>query len=436
MDWSRITTDIALLSLIPIGVMFAISAFASPLGSLSLPCVTMMTSFIYFYFMPAAVLVRGDDGFFGMFIGDLTWVHTATLLYTLGAIAAFAWHWRTLNANPALPYAWDRKLNRPVYLALWIIAIMGVFVQFAQGWLNITGSESYRVAEDFGHLAFLTQSSNLLIPLTIVLLIRERFGWRSLLMLTAVLFALLQAGFRFRVLILAASAVTAYTLQRGIKLGMLTGFLGVSTGIPLFVVLGSIRRYGLGIDLTALNAETVDAASRDFAGEFGVVYAFDYISAHPLPPLSHFEPWLVGIARLVPSALWPDKPQAHYLQHIAAGATDPNAQMAGIAAPQHAEILLQMGWWGLLPLAFLYFSAAGWLVKRFAYRGQDVRLAGCALIPFFFGYYMQSRGYFFQILSDGLFMLAPLFLLNIGMKRGSAFARARQPHYAAMEPRW
>jgi hypothetical protein len=422
MDWSRISTDIALLSLVPICAMFVISALASPLGALSLPCITTMTSFIYFYFMPAAVLTRGDDGFFGMFIGDLTWAHTATLLYTLGAITAFAWHWRTLNANPAPLYAWDRKLNRPVYLGLWTIAIAGVLVQFAQGRLNLTGSEDYRIAEDPGQMAFLTQSYSLLVPLTVVLLVRERFGWRSLLMLAAVLFAFLQAGFRYRILILAASAVTAFTLQRGIRVGMLTGFLGVSAGLPLFVALGAIRHYGQGVDLSGFNAESFDAVSKDFGGEFGVVYAFDYVSAHPLPPLSPFEPWLVGIARLVPSFLWPDKPLAHYLRYMAAGGVDPNAEAAGIAAPQHAEILLQMGWWGLLPLAFLYFSAAGWLVKRFAYRSQDVRLAGCSLIPFFFGYYMQSRGYFFQILSDGLFMLAPLFLLNIGMKRGSAFA--------------
>jgi hypothetical protein len=84
-----------------------------------------------------------------------------------------------------------------------------------------------------------------------------------------------------------------------------------------------------------------------------------------------------------------------------------------------------MGWWGLLPLAFIYFLIAGWLVKRAAYRGGDARLAACALIPPFFGYYMQTRGYFFQIFADCLFMVGPLFLMNLGMPR--IIRQARRP---------
>ncbi len=423
MDFSRIDTAIGLISLAAIAATFLISAFASPLGALSLPCITMLTSLIYFYLMPVVALARGDEGFFGMYIGDLTWAHTAVLLYALGAAAAFAARRRVLNADPALSYPWDRGLNKRVFQALWLVAIAGNFALWAQGKLNITADAGYRLnQEGMSQLAFLTQSTNLLVPLTLVLLIRQRFNWWSLLVLAVVLFVFLQAGFRSRIMILLTATAATFALQRRIKIGILKGALGFAIALPLVIVLGTVRRYGEGIDISALNKENLEAASGSFAGEFSLVYVLDYLTAHPLPPPSPFEPWLVAIARVVPSFLWPDKPVAAYLSHFIAGAAAPGAETAGIAAPQQAEILLQMGWWGLFPLAFLYFSIAGWLVKRFAYRGLDVRLAGCTLIPPFFGFYMQTRGYFFQILADGLFMLAPLFLLNIGMKRRSAFA--------------
>jgi hypothetical protein len=270
-------------------------------------------------------------------------------------------------------------------------------------------------------LALLTQALNLVIPLIVVLLIRERFRWRSLLILAAVLAVFLQAGFRYRIVILLAAAASAYALQRSTKIGILTGLAGSYLALPVVVGLGAIRRYGQGIDLSAWSGDRAEAMAASFGGEFNIVYVLDYISSHPLPPLSPFEPWLVAIARLVPSFLWPDKPAAQYTQNFIAGAAQPGAESAGIAAPQQAEILVQMGWWGLVPIAFVYFCVAGWLIKRLAHRGREVRLAGCALIPSYFGFYMQTRGYFFQILADGLFILGPLFLLNLSMRRGSAF---------------
>jgi hypothetical protein len=250
------------------------------------------------------------------------------------------------------------------------------------------------------------------VPLTLILLIRERFSLRSLAALVLVLGVFLQAGFRFRILMLLTGAAGAFALQRGFKIGILRGAVGFALGLLLVNVIGAVRRYGQGIDLSGLTSERFDSMTRSFGGEFSVVYAFDYITANPLPPPNWVEPWVVGVARLVPSFLWPDKPVAEYLTRVSAGAAVPGADKAGIAAPQHVEILFQFGWWGLLPMAFCYFWIAGWLVRRVAFTGRELRLAGCALIPFFFGYYMQTRGYFFQVLADGLFILGPLFILS------------------------
>jgi hypothetical protein len=144
MDLSRIDTAIGLLSLVPICIMYVTSAYASPLGALSLPCLTMLTSFIYFYMMPAVALASGDEGLFGMYIGDLSWTHTAVLLYALGAIAAFATYWRVLAANPACSYPWDRQFNFPVFLMLWGIAGAGITAQWWLGKLNIAAEEDYK----------------------------------------------------------------------------------------------------------------------------------------------------------------------------------------------------------------------------------------------------------------------------------------------------
>jgi hypothetical protein len=420
MDLSRIDTAIGLLGLFPIVAMFAMSAVRSPLGAVSLPCLTMMTSFAYFHLMPVAALAGGDQGFFGMYISDMLWMHFAVLLYNLGAVGAFIAHWRVLNANPEPAYPWDRPVNSKVYLALWGLAIAGVAAQAATGRLNIAGDDAYQMADDVTSFALLTQAYNLMVSLTLILLIRERFSLRSLAALALVLGVFLQAGFRFRILMLLTGAAGAFALQRGFKIGILRGAVGFALGLLLVNVIGAVRRYGQGIDLSGLTSERFDSMTGSFGGEFGIVYAFDYIASNPLPPPNWIEPWVVAVARLVPSFLWPDKPVAEYLTRLSAGATVPGADNAGIAPPQHVEILLQFGWWGLLPIAFCYFWIAGWLVKRVAFTGRDLRLAGCTLIPFFFGYYMQTRGYFFQVLADGLFILGPLFVLSARSRRQRA----------------
>jgi hypothetical protein len=317
-----------------------------------------------------------------------------------------------LNAKPESAYPWDRPINNRVYLALWGLAIVGIAVQAATGRLNIASDEAYQMADDVSSFAFLTLAYTLLVPLTLIMLIRERFSLRSFLVLALALAVLLQVGFRGTILILLAGAASAFALQRGFKIGILRGAAGFTLALLLVIVIGAVRRHGQGIDLSNLTSEHVENMAGSFAGELSVVYAFDYSTANPLPPPNWVEPWFVAVARLVPSFLWPDKPVAESMALVIAGAALPGADKAGIAAPQHVEILFQFGWWGLLPMAFCYFWIAGWLIRRVAFTGRELRLAGCTLIPFFFGYNMQTRGYFFQILTGALFTLGPLFILS------------------------
>ena len=138
----------------------------------------------------------------------------------------------------------------------------------------------------------------------------------------------------------------------------------------------------------------------------------NYTAENTLPEYITYEPWLVGIARLIPSFIWSDKPSAEYLRNFIAGTTVANADQAGVAAPQHVEMLYQFGWFGLPVLAFIYYGLACLLVGKLLKTSRETRIAGCALVPAYFGFYMQTRGYFFQVLADGLFMFGPFFLIN------------------------
>ena len=220
-----------------------------------------------------------------------------------------------------------------------------------------------------------------------------------------------------------AAAVGSYASLHGMKIGMIRGVLGCMIGLLLVNLMGAIRRYGEGIDLSRLSWENLDVMTSSFGGEFGVVYVLDYMATNPLPPPVPLDPWLVGIARLVPSFIWPEKPVAGYMTHVIDGATMAGADKAGIAAPQHVEMMLQAGWWGLLPLAFLYYWLACRLLRVAARSSFEVRLATYMLIPTFFGFYMQTRGYFFQVFVDFLFTLMPLLFLS-GRRRRVAARRA------------
>lgn len=420
MDLTRIGTEIGVLSLAPIVLMYVISAMALPLGALSLPCMTMLTSFVYFYLMPVVALASGDNGYFGMFMSDMGWTHLAVLVYALGASLAFLANWKTLRIDPVISYPSDRKFNVTIYRGLWGLALLGAAAQVALGKLNIFGLQNYVFAfDEVAKLGFLTEAFNLMVPLTLILLIREKFNLRSLVILAIVLWAFLQTGFRFRIIILLAAAVGSYASLHGMKIRMIKGVLSCIAGLLLVNVMGTIRRYGEGIDLSRLSWENFDAMTNSFGGEFGIVYVLDFMATNPLPPPAPLDPWVVAMARLVPSFIWPDKPVAVYLTHMFDGATV-GAEKSGVAASQHAEMLLQVGWWGLLPLAFLYYWLACRLLRFAARASFEVRLAGYTLIPAFFGFYMQTRGYFFQVFVDFLFTLAPLLILSGRRRRVAA----------------
>jgi hypothetical protein len=420
-----VATDIGLLSLAALFILYVMFARALPLGALSLPCMTLLTSMMYFFIMPAFALSGGYFEFLGMYLNSLEGVHVAVLLYALGGAAAWVVWFRYLRFDPAAVRVYERPMNLTVAWLLAAVATAGVLVLVALGRLQFFAADEAQpnnVGEDEG-FAFLTLSISMLIPLVLIMLLRTRFHIYGLFVLAGVFLVILTTGFRFRIIILASAVVISYMLVRRIRIRVSYVALGSCLALIVVNAIGYSRTYGRGIDLSRLDGLTWVDLLHAFGGEIGPVFALAHIVESPPPDLIYFEPWTVGIARLVPSFLWPDKPYPSYLIDYVSGFGEIYQRTAGVAAPQHAEALLQFGWFGLPVLAFLYFAFACKVVERLQWLGLEARIAGCAMAPAVFGFYMQQRGYFFQFLCEFLFMFGPLFLVHFRTKLPAVSAR-------------
>lgn len=411
MDLLSATASLATLTFLLL--VFAISVRSAPNGVLSLPAITMLTALMYFFLMPLLGITGDDTGFFGWFLDDLGPMHLVVLMYLAGATAAFIANRRLLLRNPAVRLPDDGPFQGMTFVVLWALAVAAVALLFAVGFVSFDQEDVYRFRSDVpsGYL-FLNQGYNLAVPLTLVTLLRDRFKWKSLVVLFVVVVFFLQAGSRFRILILLVAAASAYAITHRHRIGVLTGSIGAILATVLLNIIGAVRTYGRGLDLSNIENTDLTSLSLAFRGELGVVYAFSNATNNPLPPPLYFEPWLIALSRLVPTALWPDKPTATTFSYVVASAHDENVKFAGVMPPQQMEMLFQFGRVGVPLLAFLYFALAAVILRSVWKRGAEARVAAFSLIPIFFGYYMQSRGYFSQIFTDALFMFGPLFLLH------------------------
>ena len=187
--------------------------------------------------------------------------------------------------------------------------------------------------------------------------------------------------------------------------------------------IGVTRTYGAGLELRNIEGLTLIDLLFSFRGEIGSLFVLLHIAETPPPELVYFAPWTVAAARLIPTFLWPNKPYPEYLLSYSAGFPDSNATQSGVVGPHQAELLLQFGWYGLPLLAFINFIIACHTIHRLQLLGREARIADCAVVPAFFGFYMQQRGYFFQLLCEYLFTFGPLFLLHVGDRYTRPFFR-------------
>lgn len=415
MNFDVVGTTVGISTMLPMIGLFFVAARMTPQGAVSLPCVMALTSIVYFYVLPFLVLSNRDDGFFGMYLTDLQWAHYAALLYAAGAAVAFVVNVNAIAIDPAAPVETEREFDPLAYRGLWMVAVVGVIGLVVTDQLSFYNDVN--ASAPASDLLFLNQSLNLLVGLTVLLTVRNNFNLPSLAVVATVLIIFLQVGFRFRIMILLAGLMTSFASVRGFRFRTAYVIVGAALAIALGTLVGAARNYGRGLDFHHLEGSIEEALIVQLAGECGTVYVLTAIAGRPLPDLITFEPWLVALGRLVPTFLWPDKPSPDYLLQFTAGMAVAGGAQAGVAAPQHAEMLLQFGWIGLPFLSFFYFSLVAALLRGLSVAGRDARIVGYSLAPAFFGFYMQTRGYFFQMLTDGLFMFAPLFLVSHARRR-------------------
>ncbi len=422
-----------LLGLLTHILVFFYFSKALPLAALSLPCVAVLTSFLYFYFMPVVVVETGNNYLFGMELKSLEETHWVTLLYVLGVALACLLSQNRLRIVQLTQDKIQIPLNRFVIVWLWSMFLSSIVVLFLLGELNLTRNTEYQFMSTGTPLAFINLGLSIAQPMALIYLVRDNFGLRSLGVLTGILYVFSVAGFRFRVLILLCAVVIAFLIVRRIRIRVSLVLTGAIVGVALMNVMGMVRHYGAGFQFDEVGSLSVAETLTSFGGESGIVYVMQYAASNP-PEWIWFEPYVISVVRLVPSFIWPDKPTASYLSLFASYFFDQNAALsAGLAAPQQVEMLYQFGWIGVFALAFVYFTLISRLQSAVARIAYDARIAGLSLIPPFFGYYMQSRGYFYQMFLEAIFTFLPPFLVHIGMAprlSGSAnvFRRAPIPH--------
>jgi hypothetical protein len=386
-----------------------------PLHALSLPCVAVLTSFLYFYLMPVIVVMAGNNFLLGMELTSLEDAHWVTLLYVLGVTFACAVYQKRLRVIPLIADEKPLPLNRCVFLGLWGLSLVSILALFMLGQLNLTREDDLQVTTTDTPLAFLHLGLSIAVPMTVIYLVRDNFGIKSAAVLTAVLYVFSVAGFRFRIFILLAAVAIAFLVVRRIRIRVPRVLAGAVAGVGLMNLMGMVRQYGRGFQFDGLDSLSLPDLLNGFAGESGVVYITQYAASKPLEWI-WLDPWLITIARLVPSFMWRDKPTADYLMRYATYFYDRDAaNSAGLAAPQQVEMLYQFGLAGVFAIAFIYFTLIIRLQSAMGRLGRDARIAGLALIPPFFGYYMQSRGYFYQMFLEAIFMFVPPFLVHLGM---------------------
>lgn len=401
-----------LISSLILGVIFFQLAAISPQGFLSMPCLLLATCGFYFLYIPIAVLNSDNNYFMGLSIQRPIVFLASIWLYLAGALFGIKLGQRRPDTAGTCAQIFEWQLLR-LEASFWVIAVSGCVYLSAVGVLEIIqlSAQSNVEGPEF-KLLFVLQSLNLLIPLTVIAAIRRDFDRWSVALILLVFSIFLIAGFRFRLLILLFSLATAFMLLKGWKPRLsLFAPLGLLFLLSMNII-GQTRSYGAGLSFENFNAADLFTISGSFGAEAGVSLATAYIAENIPADLFYFDPWIVGLARLIPSALWPGKPSPDYLYYILGGTDQIHAESAGIAFAQPGEILLQFGYFGVPVIAALYFTAASKISSTGAKWGGVYGLALFSICPAFFGYYMISRGYFFQVLADGIFIVGPALFLG------------------------
>lgn len=229
----------------------------------------------------------------------------------------------------------------------------------------------------------------------------------------------LTSGFRIRVLLFLLPLLTLLRSLTYLRLLVVGLFLP-----PLFSVIEIVRVYGSGFDPEKLSSLTIDSVSFLPLGELGP----PVISAVILETTSafgtvFFAPFIEGFTRLLPAILVGEKGLPELQVYINTVLLPIDYEYAGVAPLVLGELYFQFGFiGGIIGGCFhglIYRFIHNHVFSR--YSGQ-FKVISIGYLSVFFGYYFFSRGYFFQVFSELIFVLFFLGICTRKIKKNTAFS--------------
>lgn len=220
-------------------------------------------------------------------------------------------------------------------------------------------------------------------------------------------------GFRYRLVLLAIPLLLLWFMARRKRPSLAVISIFAVCFIAINGLIGLTRSYGSGLNLNALEGRgTADFFDAGF-GEAEVFYASAGVikNAPSRYPFVGPAPLVATLLFPIPRTLFPDKPDATYVNDATALLYGGETFARGSVLINYAEYYLIAGWPSLIALSTLL----GWLLRRlwnwFLIRKDEPFAQVLYLLTSSYLYVVVSRGYLPQVVMLFAFTVAPLFWL-------------------------
>lgn len=229
------------------------------------------------------------------------------------------------------------------------------------------------------------------------------------------------AGFRWRLIVLSYSLLSVYHLHinRRLNLKLVLGLL-----FPLLLLMGAMeiaRSYDRGINMDRLDgvqtSELLDNSTTEAACFLASGLVIDeYLNQYKF---SNFDFLINAIASPIPRVLWQNKPDGSYLIEPIMNLYGGQNKGMGQAVLHYAEYYMAFGWYGIILIPFFM----GMILKRFwlwykANRRNDYAIILISIVNAML-YVWVSRGYFSQFVTLFVIACLPIWILYKNHKKNS-----------------
>lgn len=330
-----------------------------------------------------------------------------------------------IYSTASVPYSYIYKVGIYLFftgtlLYLSTLSANSVFSQFNPfDAVDASSSDSSDVVFQSGSFRnYFLYSLNLAIPGVVLMFssaLRQKKGYLLVLISFIVSIALfLTEGFRYRIAILMVSLLVIWLFSIKKKLPIFLIALFISLFIFVSSLIGAIRIYGSGLDLSKVeDFSAAELASGKGLGEDKVFFATAAIvnQTPSIVPYVGISPILNLILFPIPRSLLPEKPDASYVKDSLEKIYGNAAYAQGVAFLNIGEYFLMAGWFSLVTCALItgFFLKKLWL--WFCVR-SDEPLAQCVyLIHCAFLLMLLSRGYISQVAMLYVFTVLPSLLI-------------------------